>query len=168
MKRRYVWVGPLLVAITGCNQPNERLNAPPHGEAERTSEMQGTYVYMMDNALLADMTMSDMHFLPHRARLTDLGERRLSRMAELVQEYGGEIRYSTNEDEGALVSDRQTTIRTFLKERGMDVVAERVREDIPGGRGMRAAEVLTFKLPGACPKDAGGTTAAAPGAGSTP
>ncbi len=58
-------------------------------------DLQGTYVYMTDNALLESMSVADYHFLPNRPLLTTLGKQRLYRLAALVEEYGGEIRFNT-------------------------------------------------------------------------
>ena len=80
----------------GCSTSSPRLNAPPHGVAESVHDMRGTFVYMTDNALLADMSVSDMHFLPHRAMLTTLGTQRLNRLAQLINAYGGVIRFNSN------------------------------------------------------------------------
>lgn len=129
-----------------CNSPTPRLNAPPHGTAEQVNDLQSTMVYMTDNALLADMTVSDVHFFPHRSLLNSLGEQRLSRLASLIDAYGGEIRFSTNSQDKQLVSQRTQAIKEYLRDAGVDVVANTVREDMPGGSGMDANEVVLIKL----------------------
>lgn len=132
--------------ILGCHDPNARLNAPPHGEEPTaTNELQGTYVYMQDAALLADMSISDMHFFPHRALLTSLGEQRLSRLALLMQEYGGSIRMSSALDDAELLRQRTDAVVAFLTEAGIEVVPQTVVQDVPGGRGLPAAEVLLIR-----------------------
>lgn len=136
----------LCVACAACNSPSPRLNAPPHGVPEATSDMQGMYVYMTDNALLTDMCISDVHFLPHRAMLNTLGQQRLSRLASLLDAYGGEIRYSTNLDDEELIEARTGVITDFLCEAGIDVWAHLVSCDLPGGRGMDAREVILIKV----------------------
>jgi len=135
----------VLLWVGGCNSPAQRLNAPPHGQALRTSDMQGTFTYMADNALLADMTISDMHFLPHRAALNDLGVQRLSRLASLLEAYGGTIRFNTDLTDKELVSRRIEAVRDFLAEAGIDTTREVVVRDIPGGEGMAATEALLIK-----------------------
>ncbi|QOJ14259.1 MAG: hypothetical protein HRU75_06245 [Planctomycetia bacterium] len=135
------------LAAAGCNSPDARLNAPPHGKAEETSDLQGTLVYMSDNAMLADMHMSDHHFLPHRAMLTSLGEERLSRMAQLMQSYGGDLRYSSNlAADAPLRKQRVDTLVQFLNEVGIPVTADAVRDDMPGGRGMDAGSAVLIKM----------------------
>lgn len=146
MKRCPLGAAIPIALILGCNDPNSRLNAPPHGEEPTsTNEMQGTYVYMQDAALLADMSISDMHFLPHRAMLTSLGEQRLSRLALLVREYGGSIRLSSDLGDAALINKRVDAVVAFLTEAGIEMTPQTVVQDVPGGRGLPAAEVLLIR-----------------------
>ena len=145
MRRLFVCSAMLCAICAGCNSPSPRLNAPPHGVPEATSDMQGTYVYMVDNALLSDMCISDVHFVPHRAMLNTLGEQRLSRLASLMEVYGGEVRFSTNLEDDDLIGRRTETILEFLAEAGVDTTADTVRRDLPGGEGMAAREVILIK-----------------------
>ncbi|MBU0638579.1 MAG: hypothetical protein KKB50_06920 [Planctomycetes bacterium] len=145
MKRLLVWAACVGLLGAACNSPNARLNAPPHGIPPATHELQGTYVYMNDNALLEDMAVSDVHFLPHRRLLNTLGEERLLRLASLVEAYGGTIRFSTALEDEALIEERTETILAFLAEAGLDTTAELLRRDLPGGRGLDANEVILIK-----------------------
>lgn len=144
----------LLLTITGAalsglacsNSPDARINTPPHGESEKTSDLQGTFVYMNDNAMLADMNLSDMHFMPHRALLTSLGEERLSRLAELMKAYGGELRYNTDlSADDPLRGKRVAAIVEFLNETGLKTTPDAVHFDEPGGRGMPASSAVLIK-----------------------
>jgi hypothetical protein len=134
------------LVLSGCNTPGERLNAPPHGRVHETSDLQGTFYYMSDNALLADMTVNDMHFLPHRAALNDLGERRLMRLAALMEAYGGTLRFNTDLTDEDLIAQRMNTIMDFLIEAGIDTTHEVVTRDLPGGEGMVATEAILIKV----------------------
>ncbi len=134
-----------LLWLTGCMNEAPRLNAPPHGDVDEVSNMQSTYTYMTDNALLADMTVSDAHFLPHRARLNDTGERRLARLASLLDEYGGSIRLNSDVTDEALVQKRVETVVAFLRDAGLPASAQTVQRDIAGGRGMDAAQAILIK-----------------------
>jgi hypothetical protein len=134
-----------LMLVAGCNSPDARLNAPPHGQPYETADLQGTFTYMADNALLADMTVSDMHFLPHRAILNDLGVQRLSRLASLMEAYGGTIRLNTNLTDDDLIARRTNVLVDFLAEAGIDTTREVVGRDMPGGRGMHATEAVLIK-----------------------
>ncbi len=145
MSKLLVCTVVLGAACAACNSPSPRLNAPPHGTAESSSEMQGTFVAMTDNALLADMTVSDIHFVPHRAILNSLGRERLSRLAALLEAYGGTIRFSTNVEEERLIRDRTEVIVAYLGEAGIATSADTVRRDLPGGDGLAAGEVIQIK-----------------------
>jgi len=145
MTRPLILVVALLLLTVGCNTPGKRLNAPPHGQPYETADTQGTYIYMTDNALLADMTISDVHFLPHRALLSDLGLQRLSRLASLMEAYGGTIRFSTELTDEDLIAQRTTTIVDLLAEAGIDTTREVVVRAMPGGRGMSATEAILIK-----------------------
>ena len=143
--RRLSVLGAALVMLLGCNETAKRLNAPPHGHPEETSDMQGTFTYMSDNAMLADMTITDMHFYPHRAQLNALGETRLSRFASLMDAYGGQLRMSTDSTNTNLIAKRMQTVREFLTETGVPTSAEVIVRDMPGGRGMDADEAILIR-----------------------
>lgn len=146
MKRFLAWGLPIGLALAGCApQPTTRLNAPPHGTSDNLSEMQGTLTYMTDNALLADMCVSDVHFVPHRALLNSLGEERVRRLAQLVETYGGTIRLSTNVTDEKLVKARLDTVVALLNEAGLDTSQHMVVSDLPGGDGMDASQAILIK-----------------------
>ncbi len=145
MRITLTWTTPLIL-LCACSSPTPRLNAPPHGETENPSEMQALYTHMTDNALLADMNVSDVDFVPHRAILNSLGEERLCRLAGLMQEYGGEISYTPNETDQDLVDRRIDAILDYLAEAGLKATPRVVREGPPGGRGMDAREAILIKL----------------------
>ncbi len=145
MLRTTFLVAGVLALLTGCNTPDKRLNAPPHGHAAETSDLQGTFTYMTDNALLADMVVSDQHFLPHRAVLNDLGTQRLSRLASLMEAYGGEVRYSSDEPDEALVHARVQAIVDYLAQAGIDTTQHVVKTDMAGGEGMAATEAVLIR-----------------------
>jgi hypothetical protein len=167
MRSRLLLAGLAGLMCLGCNEPKERLNAPPHGTAHDVSDLQAPLVYMTDNALLADMTISDMHFLPHRRQLSDLGQQRLSRLISLIQTYGGTIRLSSDVDDAELLSSRAEEVREQLTQAGVDTSSEVLREDISGGRGMDASEVILIKAnEGTYKKKAGAAAGSSGSAGS--
>jgi hypothetical protein len=130
---------------SGCSQSSPRLNAPPQGPAEEVHDMQGPLVYMTDNALLADMSVSDGHFLPHRAMLSTTGEQRVHRLGQLMEAYGGTIRMNSNLEDETLLAQRTETVRTYLAGMGIDTGTEVVVNDMRGGAGMDAVEALLIK-----------------------
>lgn len=145
MNRLLIVTIAVSLLTVGCNTPGARLNAPPHGQPYETTDMQGTFVYMTDNALLADMTVNDSHFLPHRALLNDLGLQRLDRLASLMEAYGGTIRFNSDLTDEDLIARRVEVIVDVLAQAGIDTTPEAVVHEMPGGRGMQATEAILIK-----------------------
>lgn len=135
----------LCVVCGACQKPASRLNAPPHGVTENANELRDMYDQMTDNALLADMSMSDVHFLPDRAALNTLGQERLHRLVELMKMYGGAIRFNTAATDEVLVQGRTKAIVAYLATTGIDSTAELLVRDLPGGRGLDAGEAILIK-----------------------
>ena len=128
-----------------CQEPAPRLNAPPHGSAARVHELQEEYLHMTDNALLADMSVSDMHFIPNRASLNSLGEQRLDRLASLMELYGGAVRFSSDQTDEKLAAARLDTVRDYLCDAGIDTTEETVVVGPPASAGLDAPQVLLIK-----------------------
>lgn len=145
MLRSVVLIAVAGMVAVGCDTPGPRLNAPPHGQTEKVSNLRDQYEFMIDNALLADMSISDVHFYPHRALLSPLGEERLCRLAALMEMYGGEIRYTAADGDETLVNKRTQTIIDFLQAQGIAVCTADVVHDLPGGRGMEASSAILIR-----------------------
>jgi hypothetical protein len=128
-----------------CQEPAPRLNAPPHGTQEKAPELQAEYTHMLENALLEDMVVSDIHFVPHRAILNSLGEERLARLASLMELYGGTIHLSTYVTDPKLVEARVEQVRNYLCAAGIDTTAETVVPGLAQGRGMDAPQAILIK-----------------------
>jgi len=138
-------VGTLVVVAVGCNLPPKRLNAPPQGSTHHPSELQEPFAYMVDNAMLEDLALSDIHFVPHTAQLNGAGVRRLERYAKLLTVYGGSIRYSTSLTDDQRVEERMANIRTYLATTGIPEGRIKVAQGMPGGKGMSAKEAIASK-----------------------
>lgn len=161
--RAAIGCGCVTLMIVGCQQQSgDRLNAPPHGKAERVTAMQGTFVYMNDAALLKDMVVSDMHFLPHRDILNDLGVQRLTRLASLLEAYGGVTRYSTNEVDEELIADRLEVLVDFFARAGLDTTGEIVVLAMPGASTMHASEAVEILRAGRFEPKKSGSVATPP------
>ncbi|HPM22809.1 MAG TPA: hypothetical protein PLP66_02820 [Phycisphaerae bacterium] len=130
---------------TACQQPVSRLNAPPHGTTDTPSPLQAEYAHMTNNALLADMSISDVHFVPHRPELNSLGEERMARLSALLDLHGGAIRFSTDETSETLLVERTARIQSYLQEAGIDTTAEVVVQDMPATSGMDAIQAVMIK-----------------------
>ncbi len=157
-------LGALIVAAAGCNEPTERLNAPPQGAAKYPSKMQDAFVYMVDNAMLEDLSLADVHFVPHTVELNGLGAKRLERYAKLLTVYGGAIRYATDMTDEPIVERRLASIRSYLATTGIETDRIKVVKEMPGGVGMPAEEAIAAKaanIGGGAAKDGkkGGMTA---------
>jgi len=150
-----------VVFLAGCETPEPRLNAPPHGTSTETSDMRKMYDHMTDNALLADMSVSDIHFLPARAQLNALGVERVAKLAILIELYGGTVRFSTDVEDEALVKARETQILDRLAEAGIDTGSPVLVRDMPASSGMNAGEALLIRANEATyqPKKGGGGAA---------
>lgn len=147
MTRRFKTVLLLPALACGCGSPQPRLNAPPHGDQAEKPDLQGTFVYMSDNALLESMSIHEYHFLPNRALLTTLGKQRLYRLAALVEEYGGEIRFLATMKDSGLTGDRTDAIIDYLDELGLDTTRHTINRAATGERTNRAAdEAILIRL----------------------
>lgn len=110
----------IAVLVAGCASPPPRLNAPPQGWSSRQADMQQHYVYMTDNAMLAEMDVTDVHFVPHSGDLNSLGARRLDRYAALLKESGGQLAYDTQLTDAKVVQARLASIKVYLEAAGAD------------------------------------------------
>lgn len=147
----------IVVTTIGCGRPPNRLNAPPQGASDYPSDIQDAFVYMVDNAMLEDLSMADIHFVPHSDELNGLGARRLERYAKLLKVYGGGIRYATNSSDKAMVEKRIASIETYLATTGITEKRIQVARDLPGGEGMTAREAILAKSVNMPAGDQGGS-----------
>lgn len=128
----------------GCVKPADtrRMNAPPQGYSENRHRLAEFFAYHNDQGMMADMSISDIHFIPHQKQLSGTGEARLERYAELLATTGGSLTYETRLDNEALVEERIKIAREFLAQsipshNRIDVVL-----GMPGGRGMEVTEAM--------------------------
>lgn len=97
---------------------------------------------MADNAMLHDMSVADIHFVPHTAELSGTGAARLNRMAKLLDTYGGTVRYETFNADEAFVKQRLNHVHEYLALTGCDMGRVQVKGMISGGRGMSASSAM--------------------------
>ncbi len=134
-------VGTVLFASVGCCPPDtELLNAPPQGTTDSRNHLAEFYAYHNDQGMIADMSIADIHFVPHSATLSGTGEARLGRYAELLAGTGGTLTYDTKLKDDAMVQARLEAAREYLavaypSEQHVDVVV-----GLAGGRGMNVIE----------------------------
>jgi hypothetical protein len=134
-----------LALLVGCENASQSTTVTLDPVQLQMRDYQGTFDYMADSALLADMTLSDYHFLPDRPILTPLGEQRLRRLAALIDAYGGAIRFNTDSRDPVLVAQRTATTMEFLKTQGVDTTVDVLVEEMPGSAPMQAKEAILIK-----------------------
>lgn len=100
------------------------------------------FTYMVDNAILHDMSISDIHFIPHSNELSGTGVFRLDRMAPLLNTYGGIVRYETIETDKERLKARISYVEEYLSVVGCDMENIEVKIMLSGGRGMSASKAL--------------------------
>jgi len=134
----------MLAACACVPQPNERLNSPPQGESDRHPGWAAYYTYHNDQGMLADMSIADIHFVPHSTALSGVGEARLARYAELLAARGGTLNYDSalTDDHKGLVNERLCVAKAFMAEAVPGAEAIDVIVGPAGGRGMSAQEAL--------------------------
>jgi hypothetical protein len=132
------WVG-----LVGCaSGPTGRLNAPPQGSSAYPHRLQEPYLQMTDSAVVADMSVADIHFVPHTPELNDLGQWRLAGCVDVLKRHGGTVRYDSQTDDAGLVRKRLASIREYLEHAGVDPATVKVVVDVAGGRGIDAQEAI--------------------------
>lgn len=133
----------LLFSLGACNsgQPYGSSSDIQMARMDRTIEGYGSNMNrMVDNAILSDMSVSDSHFIPHTAEISGTGEKRLDRMASLLNTYGGTVRYATSLADEEMIKNRIEHVREYLALVGCDMSRTDISVMEPGGRGMPGHE----------------------------
>ena len=138
----------LAFVCVGCSGPSKRLNAPPQGQALETSMLQDYYTFMLDNAMLYDMCIADLHFVPHTAEINGLGARRLEGYSRLLKDRGGTIHLETISTDDQLTEARIKNVSDFLASSGLNPSDVMVEVGLPRGRAIEAAEAVRIKQEG--------------------
>ncbi len=141
--RRFMVVLMLSAATVSCNRGDgPRSPSDLHmDKMDQTKVSFGSYfTHMTDNAMLSDMSLADMHFIPHTDELSGLGEVRIDRMAKLLNVYGGTVRYATELGDEAMVEQRMQHVREYLTLVGCSMDRVTVAVMRPGGIGMPGDE----------------------------
>ncbi|MFH1574572.1 MAG: hypothetical protein ABIG68_11345 [Acidobacteriota bacterium] len=139
-------VSVVILAITltgaGCGGPTERLNAPPQGFTGPPNRLQEFYTPMVDNAMLYDMCIADIHFYPHSAKINGLGEWRLKQFCRLLSEDGGIIHLETAHPDDELTQARIQKVSDFFVSSGFTAAAVTVEVGLPRGRPLDGAQAV--------------------------
>ena len=145
-KHRCLFLLPaLFVAGPACNDIQNTSDVQ-HARMDETRWAPRPHLaYMVDNGMMHDMALADIHFVPHTAELSGTGTARLDRLSVLLDAYGGVIRYETFLTDEILVQQRLAHVREYLETIDCDVDRVKVRALMSGGRGMPGDEALTAR-----------------------
>ncbi len=151
--------------LAGCNQVGERFietNVSFHSAREIMEER---LVAMADNAMLHDMAMAEIHFVPHRTELNTLGEQRLERYAQLLSDSGGTLSFQSSSTDSEFNEARVASITRFLAESG--IAQERIiaQVGLRKSKGMGAEEAIQVMERAFAPEQEGLTDLAGGGGG---
>jgi hypothetical protein len=144
MRRSSIGVALILVLMVGC----EASGGKTAGQAQLASihdtrkASRGHLPWMVDNAVMQDMSLADIHFIPHSAELSGTGVARLDRMALMLDTYGGTVRYESGTKEDPLTQKRLEHVREYLAMTGCNMDRVTIEPGLAGGRGMDAAHAL--------------------------
>lgn len=137
-----------LVFVVGCNGPTTPHQIQNAHMDEMKEHYPSMFCQMSDNAMLHDMTVNDIHFVPHTTELSGTGMARLDRMVEYLQTYGGTVRYETHQVDETLVAQRIEHVREYLNLSECDMSRVDVSRMISGGRGTSANKAIQIDLKG--------------------
>lgn len=144
-----------VMSLVGCDHGNKQ---PADynitlDEARVDSDMR--LQAMVDNAMLQDMSVAAIHFVPHTSMLNSLGEQRLSRYADLLMIQGGTLYYQATTLDEEINDARMASISNFLA--GTGIAGDRITTQ-PGlsvGRGLAAVEAIQVKEQAFAPEQTG-------------
>ena len=110
---------------------------------------------MVDNASLSDMSIADIHFVPHTNVLNTLGEQRLQRYADMLMFQGGTLHLQTRATDEDFNLDRIESITNFLASAGIADGRIVTEPGLRGGRGIKAVEAIQVKERAFAPEQQG-------------
>lgn len=131
-----------------CNKLKTATNLQIELIDKSLEEPREHFTNMADNAMLHDMSVADIHFVPHTAELSGTGAARLNRMATLLDAYGGTVRYDTLSTDEGMVQHRLEHVREYLALTGCDMGRVEIKAMISGGRGMSASKAIVVDAKG--------------------
>lgn len=152
----------LVLATTGCNGLRTATDLHMLRMDEARASYGRHFTDMVDNAILNDMSVADIHFVSHTNELNGIGESRLDRLVKLLNAYGGTVRYETTLADETLVQQRIEHVREYLALAGCNMDRVEVAVMISGGEGMPGREAVRKYLESTSPPAETGSGANAP------
>ncbi|MBI5762894.1 MAG: hypothetical protein HZA51_05135 [Planctomycetes bacterium] len=138
-------IAACLCPLAACVPDKPRLNSPPVGYSEPQHPMSEYFAYHNDQGMIHDLSLADIHFVPHTTELSATGQARLERYAELLATRGGTIHYDPTEKNEKIVKARIDAANEFLKQTSPGTKTITVALGIAGGRGMGSKEASLGK-----------------------
>ena len=138
-------VSAVSISQIGCEDLRARQD-PLTGQAINAEANRRYYRPMVMNATMHDMSVADIHFVPHTSELSELGVVRLADLALVLDRFGGTVRYETFEKDRDRNSARLASVERHLTELGIDMTNVNVANQISGGRGMLATDAIAAKM----------------------
>ena len=131
-------------AVVGCK--NDAFKSSSERQLDRIANMeQRSREYeqlMINNGVMADMSLAEFHFMPHSMELSGNGVARLDRMAVMLDTYGGNVRYAAAMGDDELVSQRIGKVREYLAMTGCNLDGVTIEPGLPGGSGVSSRRAL--------------------------
>lgn len=141
---RGVTVLGVIAAVGGCNGSlmKRSTDLPPEFVNDSREHSKARFAYMADNAMMHDLAISDVHFIPHSSELSGSGVSKLDRLAPMLNTYGGVLNYDTDVTDKALVQARIQHVREYLSLAGCAMDKVEVKPGLAQGRGAPAERAI--------------------------
>ncbi len=146
-----------LSVLMGCAAQEKKDDVTPlraQSMSEMRLELSMTHQAMTDSALMHDMSLADIHFVPHTSHLNLLGMRRLDRYVDLLNEYGGTLYLESVDTREESLSQRREQVVAYLDDVGVENDRITVASGVSAGSGMSATEAIEVKKQAYKPKTA--------------
>lgn len=138
------WILSVVLILSGTACKNMKNTSEAH--LARMDEAKAAYgepfELMVDNAVIRDMSVSDVHFVAHTNELSGIGEVRLNRLARVLTVYGGTVRYATAVTNEEVIKKRLGHVREYLELAGCDMDRVQFAWMMSGGHGMPGDEAV--------------------------
>lgn len=141
--RRYGVVAVCLVCSlgVGCQENLHESQGDRNLDVELVNSLNNLGV---DNAIIAQHTLSPYHFVAGGEELNELGLRDLSVLARHFTKHEGTLNVRRGETPPDLYEARVTYVMEELKKAGVDTGRMAIADGMPGGAGMPSERVVTI------------------------
>jgi hypothetical protein len=131
---------PVCVEVVEAEEIVCEVESPFCGQKRSTMSKQ--FDRQVYNAELADMSLADVHFLPHRTGLNATGTQKLNHLAWLADNYGGTIKLDLKDPASKLAQARVDTVKAYLNCWGLPADKIKVEIGLSEQEGMNAREAI--------------------------